>query len=209
MNPQVEQILARVRAAEEDLAREFDAQQTRWRYRVERGRVRFEDEARLAHKRLKQGLIAFFRESGLLNALTAPIIYSMIVPLLMLDLWVTVYQWTCFPIYGIPRVSRRKYLVIDRHKLGYLNIIEKGNCVFCGYGNGLLAYVREVSGRTEQYWCPIKHARRVTGPHSRYHLFVDYGDAEGYRHDLPLLRHEFGPQSGRNGEPPAAANDKP
>jgi hypothetical protein len=45
----------------------------------------------------------------------------------------------------------------------------------------LIGYVREIASRTEQYWCPIKHARRVIGTHSRYALFEDYGDAEGYR----------------------------
>ena len=51
-----------------------------------------------------------------------------------------------------------------------------------------LAYVREVAARTEQYWCPIKHAHEVPAPHTRYHLFFDYGDAEGYRHGLVALR---------------------
>jgi hypothetical protein len=34
------------------------------------------------------------------------------------------------------------------------------------YANGVFAYVREVGSRTEQYWCPIKHARRVLGVHA-------------------------------------------
>ena len=106
----------------------------------------------------------------------------------LLDTWVTIYQWVCFPIYGIARVPRRHYFVIDRHKLAYLNAIEKVNCTFCSYANGLLAYVREVAARTEQYWCPIKHARPLAVPHTRYHLFFDYGDAEGYRRGLVTLR---------------------
>jgi hypothetical protein len=31
--------------------------------------------------------------------------------------------------------------------------------------------VREVASRTEIYWCPIKHARRVLGPHPHYQGF--------------------------------------
>ena len=34
-------------------------------------------------------------------------------PFAVLDIWVTVYQWVCFPIYGIPRVPRRAYFAID------------------------------------------------------------------------------------------------
>jgi hypothetical protein len=87
-------------------------------------------------------------------------------------------------------VPRATYIVIDRH-LAYLNGIEKLNCVYCGYANGVFAYVREIAGRTEQYWCPIRHAKRVRTPHGHYHRFVDSGDAEGYHRQLPALRHEL------------------
>jgi hypothetical protein len=116
-----------------------------------------------------------------LTVLTAPVIYALIVPLLLLDLFVTAYQAACFPAYGIPKVRRSDYLVFDRHHLRYLNAIEKLNCAYCSYANGLIAYVREIAGRTEQYWCPIKHARRVIGAHPRYAMFEDYGDADGYK----------------------------
>jgi hypothetical protein len=101
----------------------------------------------------------------------------------------------CFPVYGIPRVRRRDYLAFDRGQLAYLNAIEKLNCAYCSYANGLLAYVREIASRTEEYWCPIKHARRVLGVHPRYGRFVDYGDGDAYRHDLERLRAEAGPRN--------------
>ena len=100
----------------------------------------------------------------------------------------TLYQSICFRIYGISRVPRRRYFAVDRHKLAYLNGIERLHCTFCSYANGLIAYVREVAARTEQYWCPIKHARAIPAPHGRYHLFFEYGDAERYRGDLEPLR---------------------
>jgi hypothetical protein len=123
----------------------------------------------------------FPAQSSLRNALTAPVAYSLAVPLMLADLWITLYQWICFPVYGIPLVRRRGYFVLDRYKLGYLNAIEKVNCTYCSYANGLIAYIREIAARTERYWCPIKHARRVRSPHAWYPLFADYGDAAGYR----------------------------
>ena len=102
----------------------------------------------------------------------------------MLDLFVTVYQAVCFPVYGIAKVRRGDYLIFDRYHLGYLNALEKLNCGYCSYANGLLSYVREIAGRTEQYWCPIKHARRVIGAHSHYAQFHDFGDAAAFR--VPL-----------------------
>ena len=191
MPSQLDDLLDRLthleRQVEEEAARAGEA----WRYRIEAGRVRFEREVRQAHLRLRQGLPAFLRESNPISLLTAPVIYSMVLPIALLDLWASVYQWVCFPVYGISRVRRSAYVVIDRQHLAYLNAIEKVNCVFCGYGNGVFAYVREIAGRTEQYWCPIRHARRVRAPHAHYREFVDYGDAEGYHRRLPMLRKEL------------------
>jgi hypothetical protein len=79
------------------------------------------------------------------HLLTAPVIYSAIVPIALIDVWLTLYQTICFPVYGIPRVPRSRFLVVDRHHLAYLNGIEKLNCVYCGYANGMFAYLREVA----------------------------------------------------------------
>lgn len=188
MSTYAERIVEQLRAAEDDLRRHVDEQRERWRYHVHRGRARFDRERHDAHRRLRQGVVAWVRRGSLLSLLSAPIIYSLLVPFGVLDLWVTTYQWVCFPVYGIARVPRRPYFVLDRHRLAYLNGIEKVHCTFCSYANGLIAYVREVAARTEQYWCPIKHASLILAPHSRYHEFFDYGDAHGYREDLPELR---------------------
>ena len=87
------------------------------------------------------------------------------------------YQAVCFPVYGIPKVARKDYLIFDRRYLAYLNGLEKFNCAYCSYANGLIGYVREIASRTEAYWCPIKHARRVVNAHPRYSSFADFGDA--------------------------------
>jgi hypothetical protein len=148
---------------------------------------------------LRQSIPAFLRESSIAALLTTPVIYSVLPVFLVLDAWVTAYQWVCFPAYGIARVVRRRYFVIDRHKLTYLNGIEKANCVYCSYANGVIAYVREVAGRTEQYWCPIKHARVIPAPHARYRRFLDYGDARGYREELPAMRRALRPHRRKRG----------
>ncbi|MBO9708359.1 MAG: hypothetical protein J7521_09115 [Caulobacter sp.] len=112
--------------------------------------------------------------------LTMPLIYGMALPLFVLDISVSLYQLGCFTAWGIARVRRSEYVVVDRHRLGYLNPVQKLNCVFCGYGNGVIAYAREITARTEQYWCPIKHALKVKGSHERYRDFQAYGDVEGF-----------------------------
>ena len=188
MSSYVERFVDRLHDAEEDLTHEVEEQQRRWQYQMHRGRVWFDKELRKAHRRLRQSIPAYVLGGSVLSLLTAPIIYSLLLPLVILDLWVMLYQSICFRIYGIAPVPRRQYFTIDRHELAYLNGIEKVNCTFCSYANGLIAYVREVAARTEQYWCPIKHASTHPAPHQRYHVFLDYGDAHGYRKELPALR---------------------
>jgi hypothetical protein len=184
----VERLVQHLQEAEHDLTREIEEQQQRWHYRVDRGRVWFDEERRRVHKRLRQSIPAYVRTAHPLTLFTAPIIYSLLVPLVVLDAWVWLYERICFPIYGIALVPRRRYFALDRHTLAYLNGIEKVNCTFCSYANGLIAYIRDVAACTEQYWCPIKHARPVSSAHARYHLFFDYGDAGAYRRELPALR---------------------
>ncbi|MFN7981976.1 MAG: hypothetical protein U0Q11_08975 [Vicinamibacterales bacterium] len=191
MSAHVERMLRRLHDVEDELVREANEQQHRWHYRLHRGRVWFDRETRAVHRSLRLGIGAFVWQGSLLSLLTAPVIYSLAVPLIILDVWVTLFQWVCFPIYGIARVHRRAYFAIDRHKLGYLNGIEKLHCTYCSYANGLFAYVTEVAARTEQYWCPIKHGRAVTSPHRRYHRFFDYGDALRYRNQLTSIRSEL------------------
>jgi hypothetical protein len=191
MQTRVDGLLEHMAKLEKELEGELSQAGVHWRYRVDAGRVRFERDVRVAHRRLKQGILRFLRESSVPSLVTAPVIYSMVVPIALLDLWVSLYQAVCFRAYGISLVPRSSFIVFDRQHLAYLNTIEKLNCVYCGYSNGVFAYVREIAGRTEQYWCPIRHARRVQAPHAYYRHFVDYGDAEGYRRRLLPLRDEL------------------
>lgn len=191
----LDEILERLHNAERELAQELDRrlaeQRQKFHYSLRRGRVVFEKNIRRLQRQQRVGVWRYLRDAPLRYVLSAPVIYGMIVPLLILDLSVTVYQHICFRIYGIPRVRRSDYVVIDRHHLGYLNAIEKLNCVYCGYGNGLMAYAREITARTEQFWCPIKHARQVLDGHHRMTRFFDYGDAEAWRNGLNDLRRDW------------------
>lgn len=133
-------------------------------------------------------LVSYVLRGDILTLVTAPVIYSLIVPFAVMDLWVSIYQAICFRAWGVARVRRRAFFAIDRHKLGYLNGLEKANCFYCSYVNGLVAYVREIAARTEQYWCPIRHGRRLRGRHDRDDDFAPYGDGAAYRALLPALR---------------------
>lgn len=188
MNPKISELLDRIRQIEEEIEREAKRRRAELHADFENKRVRFEREILEQQRRFRTGWLHYLLNAELRHVLSAPFIYAMIVPFLLFDVCVTAYQWICFPLYRIPRVRRRDYLVFDRAHLAYLNWIERFHCAYCSYGNGLVAYATEIVARTEQYWCPIKHARRIMQAHPYYDGFVDFGDAEAYQRELANLR---------------------
>jgi hypothetical protein len=188
MTAQLNSLMEKLRSIELEIEAELTKRREELRFRLESRRIVFEQEVLRVHRAIKVRATRYFIEANPLIVLSAPVIYSLIVPIALVDIWVMAYQAICFPIYKIPKVSRRDYLVFDRHHLAYLNIIEKINCAYCSYCNGAIAFIREVASRTEIYWCPIKHARRVLGPHPHYQGFADFGDAEGFRERLERMK---------------------
>jgi len=191
MNARIDELMARIRELQGELEADLERKREQFRYHLDHRRARFEQDILELHKRLRKGSLRYLFEAPPLFILTAPVIYGAIFPLLLLDLAVTTYQAICFPVYQMAKVSRADHFVYDRHLLPYLNWIERMNCLYCSYGNGLLAYAREIVARTEQYWCPIKHTRHMADAHGRYPGFFDYGDVERYRAELERLRQEL------------------
>ena len=116
------------------------------------------------------------------HLLSFPFIWSVLIPLLILDVSIEIYHRVCFFLYGIPYVKRSQYIKVwDRTKLQYLSFLDKFNCAYCGYANGLMAYGGEIAARTEQYWCGVKHQHDPNFLAPAHHQsFADYGDKEGY-----------------------------
>ena len=187
----IDELIKKIKDLQEELEGEFNKKREEFEFTIEKKRIRFAEEVARHQRRLKTGWLRYIVQAKPLNILTAPIIYSGFFPFIFLDVFLFVYQSVCFSVYGISKVKRSEYLVFDREDLPYLNFIEKFNCFYCSYGNGLLAYGREIAARTEQYWCPIKHARRIKAAHEHYPRFFEYGDADSYSKGLERLRKEL------------------
>ena len=187
----LQDIIDEIKKLEKELLIETQKKEEEFFYKIKGKKVYFEAETKKYHKKLSTRIHTYIFNASLLNMLTVPIIWFCLIPALFMDLVVSVYQFICFKVYDIPKVKRNDYIVIDRQSLGYLNPIEKLNCVYCGYFNGLIAYIQEIAGRTEQYWCPIKHARKLGAIHKHYHKFLDYGDHEEYQNRLEKIRRAF------------------
>ncbi len=186
-----DELAKRIKALEKELDATRDEMQRTFQFRWFRGKVQFEASVLAEHRRLKSSLAQYVLDSRYLAILTAPVIYFGVVPFFLLDVFLGIYQAICFPVYGIPIAKRGDYLIFDRGSLKYLNFVERINCRYCSYGNGVLAWGREIAGRTEQHWCPIKHARRLRELHSRYGHFLEYGNAGQYREKIDAVRNDF------------------
>jgi len=178
MHDEIRRILGEIRALESELREKLHTHEEQLAFRIRGRRIEFTEEIRAAHRKARVGIIRWVASGDIRNILSAPFIFALIIPFALLDLFLCIYHAVCFRLYRLPPVPRADYVVIDRHHLHYLNILQKLNCVYCGYVNGVIAWARELASVTEQYWCPIKHARKVRGSHTRYAQFIDYGDAE-------------------------------
>ena len=192
MNDRIRSLLNQMNALEDEMRAALQGQETKMFFEIKGRRIEFEKAVKQTHRKLKKNFFRWLVTNRPQNLITGPIIYGMIFPLLMLDIFVSLYQATCFPIYGVVKVRRRDYIAFDRQQLEYLNFIEKFHCTYCAYGAGLTAYIAEIVSRTEQYFCPIKHAHKMLGTHKRYLSFVEYGDATDYEKRLEAFRVALG-----------------
>jgi len=187
----IDEIVAQIKSLQMELLEEVEKKQNEFFYTLEDKKARFEDSVIKEGRQKIISSIKYLSSFSFLAVLTIPLIWSMMIPALLVDIFVSVYQRVCFPIYKIPKVKRSDYIVIDRYNLFYLDRVEKINCWYCEYFNGVIAYTREIAARTEQFWCPIKHSRSQIDPHSRYDKFFDFGDYVKYREELEKRRSDF------------------
>jgi len=181
MQGKLQSMLEQIKELEKSVEEEVRRAQKNFSFEIANRKVVFEKEALKKQKQFRQSIFRFLSETLLLKLLAAPLVYLMFFPAVILDISVTLAQFFWFPIYGIPKAKRRDYIAFDRHKLKYLNLIQKFNCVYCGYFNGVIAYARETAAKAEQHWCPIKHALKLKGLHPGHRDFLPYGDAEAYK----------------------------
>jgi hypothetical protein len=188
MNDKIREIVEEIEAMKLKLSEELAEQESHISYEIQNGYVKFEKDVLQKQKENMKNLLAWFREVPLLHFLTAPLIYGMVIPAILLDVLIFIYQQVVFRVFKFKLIKRSDYIVFDRHYLGYLNPVEKLNCVYCSYMNGLMQYVSAIASRTEFYFCPIKHAKKVAYDHDYYKDYLVYGDEDDYQKKLKELR---------------------
>lgn len=181
MRSTIKDILEKIESLNNDLRVEYDRLAEKYGFEFERRKIVFLEEIRKKNKALKFPTWRYVIPTNIRHLLSMPFIYAMIVPTVILDIFLIVYQWTAFSLYRIPKVKRSEYIVYERRFLDYLNLVQKINCLYCSYVNGVFAYAVEIGARTERYWCPIKSAHKPKFSHGWYKDFADYGSPEQWR----------------------------
>ena len=191
MDNNIQEIIEEIEKLKKKLGEEIEKQESGISYNIQNGYVRFEKEVFEKQRENMKNLWLWFREIPLLHLLSSPVIYGMIFPALFLDIMLFVYRHVVSRVFGIRFRKRSDFVVFDRQYLGYLNVIEKLNCLYCSYFNGLMCYASSVASKTELYFCPIKHAKKIAYKHEQYDRFLPYGDGDEYRKRLKELREKI------------------
>jgi len=181
MQTKITKILKHIESLYKDLEKEYQQAAKSYGFSLSGKKIIFLEAIRKRNKKIKENAFHYIFTANVRHLLSIPFIWGMIFPVLLLDIFLFIYQTFALSLYRIPKVHRRDYIVYDRKFLSYLNIIQKLNCIYCTYVNGLFAYAVEIGARTERYWCPIKAAKHPRITHSLYAEFADYGDAKGFK----------------------------
>lgn len=178
MDSKIKHIQAKIDELELALYEEYERLAFKYGFSIEQKRVEFRQKFRERNRTFRIPAWKYAFPVNIRHFLSIPFIYPMIVPTVILDIFLNLYNWTAMPLYRIPLVRRSDYIVFDRQFLDYLNWIQKLNCIYCSYVNGVFAFAVELGGRTERYWCPIKAAHKRPPRNNWYCDYADFGSPE-------------------------------
>ena len=181
MKSKISKLYREIKEKRDELFIEIEKMKEKYDFDYIKGKIVFSNKQKEENKKEKLPTYRYMLGAQIRHIISMPFIYGMIVPALFLDIFLFVYQQTCFRLYRIPLVRRKDYITAERKHLDYLNWIQKINCLYCSYVNGIFSYAVEIWGRTEKYWCPIKHARKNRTFHNWQDHFSDYWDAKGFK----------------------------
>ena len=113
----LEAIIEEIKKLEKQLVLEIEKKEEEFFYKIKGKKVYFDPKIKRYQKTLATRIYSYIVNTSLLNLLTVPIIWFCLLPALFMDVVVSVYQFICFRVYGIPEVKRSEYMVMDRHSL--------------------------------------------------------------------------------------------
>ena len=184
MKSKINEIIKDIENKKNELLIEYEKIKEKYGFSFKKWKIVFNDKESKYNKTFKPWLFRYVIFVKFKHLVSMPFIYSVIIPTIILDIFLFIFQQTCFRLYGIPLVKRLDYIIFDRRFLDYLNIVQKFNCLYCSYVNGIFSYAVEIWWRTEKYWCPIKYAKKMKWQHNWQEHFADYWDAKWFKESI-------------------------
>lgn len=184
MHSKISEILKEIKSRKNDLLKEYENLKEKYGFAFIKGKIMFNLDRKKENRKLRKSIWDSLFGLRIREVISMPFIYSMIIPALILDIFLFIYQQTAIRLYWIPLVKRSDYIVYDRRFLDYLNFFQKFNCLYCSYVNWLFSYAVEIAWRTEKYWCPIKNSHRVKWWHDWQEYFADYWDPIWFKEEF-------------------------
>lgn len=181
MKSRINKLLYEIDTKRQELMEEYSKLMKKYDFSFSRWKIIFSKEARERNRQRRRSFLKSLFNARLKDLISMPFIYAMIIPSVILDIFLLIYQQTALRLYWIPLVKRSDYIIFDRRHLDYLNWFQKFNCLYCSYVNWLFSYAVEIAWRTEKYWCPIKSAQRMKWWHYWQKHFADYWDVEWFK----------------------------
>ena len=108
---------AKLHALQEEWAQELHRLREERGYHLEGKKIRVEAATRKLHRVYRQRVLRYLWDARVSAVVTGPLIWGALFPALLLDFYVTLYQFVCFPAYGIPKVRRSDFMPMDRRHL--------------------------------------------------------------------------------------------
>ncbi len=60
------------------------------------------------------------------------------------------FQWIAKAVFGTARLRQKDFIILDRHRIAGIPFIDKLNCLYCGYANGLCVLLNRQLDQLQQ-----------------------------------------------------------
>src|SRR3989339_1684221 len=125
MNENIKEILEKISNLNKELSAKYAQLAEKYGFHFANKKVVFLEEFRKRNLKFRIPVWKYVFPRNFRHLLSMPFIYMMIVPVVILDIFVTVYQAFAFPLCHIPKARRSEFIIFDRRFLDYLNWIQK------------------------------------------------------------------------------------
>ena len=143
MTSSIDDLLSKIKLMEQELLEEIQSQQQNFAYEIQQKRIYFEKQVVQQHKTLCSTVIDYLKNASFKHILTVPVIWAILIPAVLLDITVTLYQADLFSSVWHPQSQTGGLYVFDRRYLSYLNIVEKINVLIAATLTAVLPIFRK------------------------------------------------------------------